>query len=260
MWRSLCLLALLVLSGGAHGAEAPAKPLRILFVGNSLTYKNDLPAIFVALAAAQGKPVQAQMLVRGGQTLTGHLAGGLITPKLLSGFDKVVLQERGGDLVCLEYNQKAIDDCRHSHEAHAQLVRMARAAGAEPILLGTYQLGPASRAIDEGEADVAHEVGIARVPVSEPLRAAMARRPDAAWIAADGQHPGDDLSMLMAAGLYRAVYGELPKAVEVEVKGDTYIDHANFSGTEVLPEPRSQATRSFGAARMAALLRDVGIQ
>ena len=37
--------------------QAPA-PARVLFVGNSLTYANDLPAMVATLARAAGKPMQ----------------------------------------------------------------------------------------------------------------------------------------------------------------------------------------------------------
>jgi hypothetical protein len=229
----------------------------VLFVGNSITYVNNLPAMFAALAQSQGRSVEVRMLVRGGETLTGHLASGLITPQLLSEFDKVVLQERGGDLLCAQFNQAMIDSCDRSHAAHAQLVRMARDSGAGTVLLGTYQTGPASRRLEELEAELAQELDVPLVRNSEDLRIGRVRRPQAEWINADGFHPGSELTMLMAIKLYRVAFGALPQARDVVVHGDTYDNgQARFTGKELLAEPRSAATRTFDRARMATLLAD----
>jgi hypothetical protein len=257
MFRTLFLCLTLLFATTAIGQAPAAKPTRVLFVGNSITYVNNLPAMFVALAASQGKPVEATMLVRGGETLSGHLASGLLTSKLVSGFDELVLQERGGDLICAGYNAAVVESCRKSHEAHVQLRKMARDGGVETILLGTFQIGPASKAIEEKEAELALELDVAHVPISEDLRRGREERPSAEWLNADGMHPGDELTMLMAIKLYAVVFGELPQAREVLVRGERYNDgHAQFSGKELLVEPRGDATRSFSRERMAVLLAE----
>jgi hypothetical protein len=50
---------------------APA-PTRVLFVGNSLTFVNDLPEIFAELARSGGYALEVEMSAQGGQTLAGH--------------------------------------------------------------------------------------------------------------------------------------------------------------------------------------------
>lgn len=248
---------MLLLAGFAQAAAPkPAKPVRVLFVGNSLTYVNNLPAMFVALAKSTGKPVEAGMLVRGGHTLSKHLASGVLTPELLRSVDAVVLQERGGDLLCADYSAEASGSCERSRDAYTQLAKRIRAAGAKPILLGTYQPDDtASQRLQEAEVALARELGIEAVPVSEDLRLAMARRPGPDWLAADF-HPGEQASMLMAIKLYRAVFGEYPKATELVVEGEDYDKDAHFTALEVLAEPRAGATRRFPRARIVALIAD----
>jgi hypothetical protein len=56
------LILLLISSSGA--AQAPA--MRVLFIGNSYTYFNDLPTIFRKLAAAGGHRVDTRMVAPGG--------------------------------------------------------------------------------------------------------------------------------------------------------------------------------------------------
>ena len=57
--KGLCALLFglgLGLSVPATAADPPADSLRVLFIGNSLTYFNDLPAMLAALAKAGGLP------------------------------------------------------------------------------------------------------------------------------------------------------------------------------------------------------------
>ena len=257
MFRSFCLLALLLCAGLASAKDPPVKPTRVLFVGNSLTYVHNLPAVFTALAHSQGREVEAAMLVRGGQTLTQHLQSGVLTPQLLSKYDKVVLQERGGDLVCAEYSPEAIEHCEASRTAHAKLVQQVRAAGAEPILLGTSQPEPgASRQMQENETELGRELGAPTIAVSETVRLAMEKRPSADWVSPD-HHPGEEQTLLVSIELYRALFGSLPQPRDLLVKGEDYAASAHFTGMEVLPEPRSDAMRASTASRIATLLGDI---
>ncbi|HNK64449.1 MAG TPA: hypothetical protein PLE14_10355, partial [Anaerolineales bacterium] len=48
--------------------------LRILFIGNSYTFTNDLPGTFAKLAQAGGHLVEVQIAANGGWGLTDHVA------------------------------------------------------------------------------------------------------------------------------------------------------------------------------------------
>lgn len=79
-----------------RASERP--PLRVLFVGNSLTYVGNLPATLHALAASHGRVIDTDMLVQGGATLSQRVADGSVRALLQrEHFDEVLLQERGGD-------------------------------------------------------------------------------------------------------------------------------------------------------------------
>ena len=86
------LAGLVLLAAWLWPTAAPAatpvapKSLNVLFVGNSLTYGNDLPTTFETLYAATepGTVVHTQMLAVGGAVLrdhldTGHLAAPVST-------------------------------------------------------------------------------------------------------------------------------------------------------------------------------------
>jgi hypothetical protein len=109
--------------------------------------------------------------------------------------------------------------------------------------------------MQEMEAELARQLGIGAVPVSEDLRMAMLRRPGSDWLAADF-HPGEQASMLMAIKLYREVFGEFPKAADLVVEGEDYGKDARFTGLEVVAEPRSGTTRVFPRQQIVALIAD----
>ena len=68
--------------------------MRILFIGNSHTYYNDMPYLFAELARAAGQDVDVTMLTRGGESLAGHIQNEQTRFNLLYGrYDLAVLQE-----------------------------------------------------------------------------------------------------------------------------------------------------------------------
>jgi hypothetical protein len=67
----------------------------ILFIGNSYTYVNDLPATFKALAQSMGKSVLTDSYAPGGYTFQGHSSDASAIAKINSrNWDYVILQEQ----------------------------------------------------------------------------------------------------------------------------------------------------------------------
>jgi hypothetical protein len=228
--------------------------LHVLFVGNSLTYVGNLPAVFAAQARAEGRNVSAQMLVHGGATLDDHVRDGSVAWLLQhEHFDYVVLQERGGDVLCFQPGT-----CEASERAHVALGELAHAHGAVPIVLGTYQSLPAaSRALVDAERGLATKIAARFVPVSEVFRCAHAAAPDLDWYAADGMHPGHALSLLMATRLYLAIFGALPQAHALTVSGPMYGPDAHFDGSRPAAAQSTQAPEGahyYDAARVATII------
>ena len=150
--RTILLLGLswfLLLCGAAANATEPAatatttapRELRVLFVGNSLVYVNNLPATLRALAAAQAVPVRittATFAAPGG-TVAERWKDGHAAAALRGGtWDAIVLQERGGLLACMvDPDQRTSADCRASDAAHRAFARAAKTAGARVLLMST---------------------------------------------------------------------------------------------------------------------------
>ena len=102
--------------------------LRVLFVGNSLTYVNDLPSTLRALAASQPTPVtiETQTFVAPGGSLADRWNDGKAAAALASGhWDAMVLQERGGVLACMVESEQRSQP--NAARAIARIVNSQRA-------------------------------------------------------------------------------------------------------------------------------------
>lgn len=225
----IVVLMIALLMACAACRPAPAPETRVLFVGNSLTYVGNLPAVYSALATANGHRTHSDMIVRGGATLSQRVADGSVAQALASGdYDVLVLQERGGDLMC----GFGPDACEESRDALAALVALATKHGARTVLLGTYQPGPAaSKRLVDAESAAAQAAGIAYVEVSETLAALQARHPGLAWFDEDGMHPGGDLALLNAMQLYRKLHGEPPAPAALTVSAPIYAPRSGLEQT-----------------------------
>lgn len=224
------------------GAAAPG-PTRILFVGNSLTYAGNLPAVFAALAAENGKAVQTGLLVEGGATLTQWLDSGAVQ-RALAGrhYDYMVLQERGDDFAC-GFGPKA---CSDSRRALHELARVVRAHGARPILMGTYQTAPAaSRNIVAAESKASRANDVPYVAISGRFNEGHERFAHADGFAKAG-HPGHDPVLLEAVLLYRHLYGALPQAQGLEVRAPMFGPGGRFAPPAPPSEPLLPAVALAG--------------
>jgi hypothetical protein len=91
----LSLLFLLLFARTDTTGEAAPPPLVVLFIGNSYTYVNDLPALVVGLAdAAGGRRIEVDRHLVGGCTFERHVKETKAIEKIRQKkWDVVVLQE-----------------------------------------------------------------------------------------------------------------------------------------------------------------------
>ena len=215
-------LALAAISAiGFARAATPAVPRRVLVVGNSIIYTNNLPAALHALIVTQQRDseVRIDMFAPGGATLTETVADLRFRVALRNGhYDAVILQERGGDAICAA-NAKARGetDCHEMIRAERDLAEAARRAGAAVYFLGTYQLmPPASAALVEGERWLAARMSARYIEISETWQASRRQLPEMQWLYADGDaHPGLATTALLALRIYGALFGEPPEAADI---------------------------------------------
>lgn len=202
------------------GTGRPADDIDVLFVGNSLTYVGNLPAVFDAVSRANGQDTSSDMIVAAGATLTDRVNDGSVERALSKGhYSFVILQERGGDFMC-DFGPQACEDARQSLES---LAAMARRRGAVPVLVGTYQGDPrASEAIVQAESSAALGLGVNYISVSDRLQRGRLSEPEMEWFAADGLHPGHDLVLMEALLLYEHLFDTSPTSAGLVVEAPMY--------------------------------------
>lgn len=186
---------------------------RVLFIGNSYTYVNDLPSMFAELARAAGYEVETGEQASGGATLADQVAASTTTALIASRrWDFVVLQEQS--------EIPAVERLRSPHmdPAARTLVRAVKAIDATPLFLVTWahrdgwpENGMADydrmqEQIDVGYGTISHELGVPEAPVGQAWASVRLSDPSLALWQADGSHPSTAGTYLAACVLVAAVF------------------------------------------------------
>lgn len=75
-------------------AKSPGDSVKILWIGNSYTFFNDVPAMVQSLGALNGLPNSPTRVLKGGERLKGHLENPVLHEEIKKGgWDFVVIQE-----------------------------------------------------------------------------------------------------------------------------------------------------------------------
>lgn len=195
----LAALALL-LTGVAAAGPAPA-PLRVLFIGNSLTSFHDMPLMVEAIAVAAGGPrIVTREVVRGGYSLGDHLAEAKAPLFIHYGrWDFVVMQQGPSSLPA---NRDIL------RRDIARFTDLIRARGGEPAV---YQVWPAEANL-LGFPDViesyrlaAEDVGAPLLAVGSAWQAAWSLDPALPLYGPDRLHPSPLASYMAALVIYEGL-------------------------------------------------------
>jgi len=195
-----------VAAGELDLARSNREGVRVLFVGNSLTFENDLPELVHRLGGS-GAPVFAGSFTAPGWQLS-QFAGDHALERLLHSahWDVVVLQEQS------QIPSFAAADRAHEFDPYVKrLADSIRAAGAQPLLFVTWAHRTGDRSnvgddtyagmqelVEAGYSNAARESGSALAPVGQAWAEALMRRPQLELWASDGTHPSVAGSYLAA--------------------------------------------------------------
>ncbi|HEX2034738.1 MAG TPA: SGNH/GDSL hydrolase family protein, partial [Chloroflexota bacterium] len=176
--------------------------MRVLFVGNSYVFFNDLPGLLTSLARAGGVALDAESVVEGGMTLLGHLRNGAAVARIRAGgWDAVVLQEQ---------STRPLRAPALLRLTARRLAEESRRAGARPILFLTWARrddGRQQRALDLALAGTAQAIGAGLAPVGPAWQRVLTERPDLVLHAADGSHPAPAGTYLAACVFFAVLTG-----------------------------------------------------
>ena len=207
-----------VASGNLELARSGRSGVRVLFVGNSLTFKNDLPELVHRLGGAR-TPIFAGSFTAPGWQLW-QFAGDRRLERLLHDvhWDVVVLQEQS------QIPSFPADDCAREFTPYVErLADEARRSGAQPLLFVTWAHRTGDRRnfsgdtyaamqqrVVDGYREAAHAASAAVAPVGVAWAKALTRRPQVELWARDGTHPSRAGSYLAACVFYALLTRQSP--------------------------------------------------
>ena len=206
----LCLLLLLLLTSVAGTGQAPGQSARVLFIGNSLTYANDLPGMVATLAKAAGRPIHVESVALPDFGLAEHWHQGDARRAIARGeWTYVVLQQ--GPSALPESRRTLIDYVKRFHNE-------IKASGAKT---GLYMVWPSQQrrgdfsGVSRSYRAAASEVGATLMPVGDAWREAWAADSRLALYGPDGFHPSQMGTYLAALVIYRQLTGTAPPVLPV---------------------------------------------
>ncbi len=227
LFKSCCgTFSLLLLASPAARAQSSAAnaPLRVLFIGNSYIYVNDLPLVIADLAKAAHEPrrLEAEVVVPGGYTLEHHLAQGDAMKAIArGGWDVVVLQEQ---------STRPITDPDKMWRDVKPFADAAKKAGAKIVLYETW----AREATPQTQDSLSHvyhraaaSIGASVAHVGDAWAAFRAQEGHPATTAHsvlfmdDGSHPSPSGTYLAASVMYATIYGKSPIGLPAVTRNTT---------------------------------------
>jgi hypothetical protein len=183
-------------------------PRRILFIGNSYTFCNDLPRQLTMLAASARveRPIETVFTGNGGWTLEGHWGHPPCRALLdRGGWDEVVLQEQ---------TRRPYEDTALYHDFARRFHGEIQRLGAKTILYLTWAPGLEPERQPELDASIGalgRELGVTVVAAGPAFALMRDRAPKLRlYVPEDERHPSSQGTYLAACAFFATLHGRTP--------------------------------------------------
>ncbi len=218
--RALTAVILVVAVLGAIAAYRDTKATKILFIGNSLTTANNLPAMVASIAGSHGVEVIHETHAPGGARLLGHASNQNVSRKLRNkSWDFVVLQEQSqlpsfAITVLLAKvfppARRLVEDARKANPDTSVIFYMTMARrngdpGMSHVSRELLSYEGTQRRINSSYLRMARDNRASVAPVGEAWLIVRKQRPDIV-LYADNIHPNPTGTYLAACVLYAALF------------------------------------------------------
>jgi len=238
MFRSLLLLLLFLNSSVDKKTLIDTeKAQRILFVGNSLTYTNDLPALVQEIGKMDGKKITFNEFLLANYSLEDHWNEGKVKAEIEKGdYDFLVFQQGPSALpesqvLLLEYANRFAQVCRqHNSKMALYMVWPSKAR--------LYDLD----AVITSYTNAAEKTGSFLCPAGLAWKYAWEKDPSFPLYGSDGFHPGLDGSVLAAL----TVYGTLTEKTDFDFLLNRKSSWKNEIDEKKLVQLKAAALKAMG--------------
>jgi hypothetical protein len=190
-------------------AKRAPQTVRMLFVGNSFTARNDLPGMIAQLALSPdgaGVRIEHRLIQRGGASLRMHLNKGEAAAAMREErYDYVVLQEQ---------STLPIKNPTRMHESVREFDPFIRAAKARMVLYMTWarlEAAPdAQQRIADAYTSIGKELGAIVVPAGLAWRVFLSKHDEPPLHDADKSHPTIAGTYLAACTFHGTIFNAPP--------------------------------------------------
>ena len=222
----------------ASSQQRSNSPVKVLFIGNSFTARNDLPGMVTALAAAAGVAVKTRLLSMGGASLRSHWNKGEAQGVIRAGrYDFVVLQEQ---------STLPVKNAARMHENIRLFDETIREAGAQTVLYLTWarRNTPEHQAlITEAYTSIGREIGAIVAPVGIAWQRLLQGHDHPVLHDRDSSHPTVAGTYLAACVFAVALFGLSQPASNVSIAGLTDSDVKLLQGVALEKRTTSKERR-----------------
>lgn len=185
--------------------------LRVLFIGSSVTYYNEMPQLLKLMSARESRPLEVEQVASGEMSLDQHWGDGEALRKIwASHWDFVVLQERS--------SVAPIDQYADFSTWVSLFVDHVRKSGARPLLVMNYDIHHRRADLTAAFERVAAAVPVPLVPVANAWYD-LTDRHIIERLDVDSFHPNIAGSYLIACELYSMIYGKPPNGLPFTFEG-----------------------------------------
>lgn len=185
--------------------------LSLLFIGNSLTAANDLPALVESMGRATGITIRCTVVAKPDFSLEDHWADGEARKAIARG---------GWTHVVLQQGPSALRESRVLLNEYARRFdREIRKVKARPAFFMVWPSAARRGDFDGVSASYAGAAAITNgllFPAGDAWRAAWRREPGLALYGPDGFHPSRTGSYLAALTIFHALTGQFPPAPDTK--------------------------------------------
>lgn len=220
----------------------PGAGLRVLFLGSSFTYANDMPLLVQAFAREVGKSIDVETVAKGGFSFEDHCnKGAALSTIRKGGFSFVVMQQGASTLASSRRNML---------EWGRKLAGHIRESGARPALSMAWPAEDRLAYFDDCRTSyemTAEAVDGMMIPAGEAWRAAWRRDPNTPLYRKDREHPSPTGSYLVALSIFGMLLSRSPVGLpaRVRLRNGTFAQVPPGLAT-LLQESAAEANETYG--------------
>ena len=185
---------------------------RVLFIGNSYTYGNDLPSIVKQLAAKEPRSLETGMVAKPAYSLQQHWKDGEALKEIKRvRWDFVVIQEQSGRQIGYS------GDGKNYPKLFASEIKGIKAKAVLFVPWVDQDKLGGQAAVSQAYARMAREIGAILAPVGGAWENALNGKPRIVLHASDTHHANPSGSYLAACVFYSLFYNKSPEGLSRQI-------------------------------------------